>query len=500
MLKKFSLRWIFILLIIVSSLPIMIVQGFNQDSKWFYISTVNDKVYLSQQAEVTGQEDWRDQKVWAITGQQIYKINIPGFSDIYTQTVTAKLTTDYKLCYLQINTSRNTVNFQSWTLEFKDKAYNCQGTFYGKNIAERVPCRQPVYWYDPYFPWTIELLLKAAHLHPHKNYRVINILQLTRISYKTTGTPINQAGQTYQFTDGTKVLLDNQNQIHSIENDYIGTAMPAARVLSAAEIAGLDENGLLPSNVLFTAREKLTKLHVKINLSWLIPAGERNVKNLHSPRQVFTGKVTDHQEEGEIMVTARPNLVKHSLPFPVKKKWRPKFRNYLGETDLIEPAAPEIIAKANEITAGTQTIWKAAYAIAGWVHQNIKYQTIDEPFDAQKTLAQGKGVCLQYAVLTVSLCRAVKIPARCMMGYVCGNGGKYFIGHAWVEVYVGAEGWIPLDPTSGQLDFVDAGHIGISTATDIGAAIKPDQIEVLDYQPPEAATVEGKSPDDPGKI
>jgi len=494
MVKRFSFRLLFLLLIIVSGLPTKIVQGFNQDLKWFYTSTVNDKIYLSQQAEVIGQEDWQNQKVWDITGRQVYKINKPDFTDIYTQAVKVKLASNYTLCYLQIETLRNNTNFQSWTVEFKDKAYIYKGAYNGQNIEERVPCRQPVYWYDPNFPWSIELLLKEVNLQPNRRYHVINILQISRISFKKSDiSKTDHAGQTYQFSDGTKVFFNNQNQIQSIENDDIGKITAAAGELSPAEIPGLDENGLIPSNVLFTTRENLTKLRAKINLGWLIPEGERNVKNLQIPRQFFTGKVTGDKEEGEVIVTARPNVIKHSLSFPVTKKWWSKFRRYLGNSDLIEPLDPEIIAKAKEITAGSHTIWEAARAIAGWVNKNIKYQTIDDPIDAKETLRQGKGVCLQYAVLTVSLCRAVMIPARCIMGYVGVNGGKYFIGHAWMEVYVGTEGWIPLDPTSGQLAFVDAGHIGISTATCIGASIIPDQIEVLDYQPTEAAAIADKS-------
>jgi hypothetical protein len=124
---------------------------------------------------------------------------------------------------------------------------------------------------------------------------------------------------------------------------------------------------------------------------------------------------------------------------------------------------------------------------------------VDSTNDDQGTLKSGKGQCLQFAALTVSLCRSVNIPARCIAGYLI--EGNVFYGHAWVEVYVGQDGWIPLDPTTGQLDFVDATHIGLITNSHLETkSIQQNQIYVIDYQPSNTAAVRCQVPVDPAQI
>ena len=52
------------------------------------------------------------------------------------------------------------------------------------------------------------------------------------------------------------------------------------------------------------------------------------------------------------------------------------------------------------------------------------------------TLAEGRGICFDYAALMSAMLRVQQIPTRLITGYV--DEGY----HAWVEVYVQNEGWI----------------------------------------------------------
>ena len=60
----------------------------------------------------------------------------------------------------------------------------------------------------------------------------------------------------------------------------------------------------------------------------------------------------------------------------------------------------------------------------------------------------GRGVCQDFAHVMIGACRARGIPARYVSGYLhdpdSGGAGE---SHAWVDVHVGEDGWLSLDPT-----------------------------------------------------
>lgn len=79
----------------------------------------------------------------------------------------------------------------------------------------------------------------------------------------------------------------------------------------------------------------------------------------------------------------------------------------------------------------------------------------------EEVLANGAGVCQDYAHLAVSMCRILGIPARYVSGYLFtedDSQGADAAGdvvhvqtHAWFEAAVPGWGWLALDPTNGQL-------------------------------------------------
>ncbi|MBU2652286.1 MAG: transglutaminase-like domain-containing protein, partial [Bacteroidetes bacterium] len=73
----------------------------------------------------------------------------------------------------------------------------------------------------------------------------------------------------------------------------------------------------------------------------------------------------------------------------------------------------------------------------------------------------------------------VGIPARMVRGcmYLPDNGG-IFGQHAWTEIYMGEAGWVPVDPTIEEVNYIDAGHIRLGEH----AAFLPRFIKVLDFE------------------
>jgi transglutaminase-like putative cysteine protease len=85
-------------------------------------------------------------------------------------------------------------------------------------------------------------------------------------------------------------------------------------------------------------------------------------------------------------------------------------------------------------------------AVAGWVHRRLTYTSgSSRPVDtAVDTLLTGQGVCRDYAHLTITLLRALEIPARLVAVYAPGLDPMDF--HAVVEADVDGT-WCVVDAT-----------------------------------------------------
>ena len=73
--------------------------------------------------------------------------------------------------------------------------------------------------------------------------------------------------------------------------------------------------------------------------------------------------------------------------------------------------------------------------------------------------------------------------------------GGCFYQHAWTEVYMGNAGWVAVDATAHEFDFVDAGHIRLGEKT----SFNPKAMKILDYQM-DNESVENTVPDEYKKI
>jgi transglutaminase-like putative cysteine protease len=101
---------------------------------------------------------------------------------------------------------------------------------------------------------------------------------------------------------------------------------------------------------------------------------------------------------------------------------------------------------ATEITADYLPGYDRVEAIRAWIHDRIKYQygTSDASTSALDTLEQGVGVCRDFSHLGISLCRALDIPARMVVGYLYQLEPMDL--HAWFEAYLDGR-WYTFDAT-----------------------------------------------------
>ncbi len=111
--------------------------------------------------------------------------------------------------------------------------------------------------------------------------------------------------------------------------------------------------------------------------------------------------------------------------------------NYNNNSDIVDLSL--------ELTKDTQTELERIKLIYDFVIDFMKYDYNLENYndyrvpDIDTILDNEKGVCYDYAVLTVAMLRINNIPSRVVTGHV---DDKY---HAWIEVYTTNEGWINND-------------------------------------------------------
>jgi transglutaminase-like putative cysteine protease len=137
---------------------------------------------------------------------------------------------------------------------------------------------------------------------------------------------------------------------------------------------------------------------------------------------------------------------------------------YVGvEVELVEIGA-SLRAGHDPVEAGRQA--------AQWTHAAMRYErgATHVHTSAAQARAAGRGVCQDFAHVTLALLRAAGLPARYVSGYLHpiadAEVGEATAGesHAWVEYWAGA--WFAIDPTS----LVDVGdrHVMLARGRDYG--------------------------------
>lgn len=120
--------------------------------------------------------------------------------------------------------------------------------------------------------------------------------------------------------------------------------------------------------------------------------------------------------------------------------------------DFIQPSryvdtSPEVWRLAVDAIGDERDVWQQSLRLMAFVHSHIDYQSNSTQVHThtREVLSQRRGVCQDFAHVMLSLCRALKIPALYVSGYLATEIASAT--HAWMEVYIPGHGWQPLDPT-----------------------------------------------------
>ncbi len=129
--------------------------------------------------------------------------------------------------------------------------------------------------------------------------------------------------------------------------------------------------------------------------------------------------------------------------------------DFLHSSTYVEVSAA-LWRLAIDATEGQTDTWQASQAIMRYVHREFRYQSAvtHAHTHMREVLESRAGVCQDFAHVMLGLCRALKIPARYVSGYLYNGPADQLKGaqasHAWVETYVLGHGWCGLDPTNNR--------------------------------------------------
>jgi len=205
-------------------------------------------------------------------------------------------------------------------------------------------------------------------------------------------------------------------------------------------------------------------------------------EKLNQSGQKFIGTVKNNVVEGILEIEHKKYDGENAPPYPPDFPNGESLHEYLQPGELIESDDPVLVKKAKQIAGGSRDSWEAAVRLSRWVAENISYG-IPGGITARKTYDVKAGECGAHSNLMAAFCRAVGIPARVVWGamYLPERGGS-FGQHGWNEVYMGEAGWIPLDTTAHEIDFLDSAHIRIAEHKSNTTAFNGEKIEILDYR------------------
>ncbi len=274
-----------------------------------------------------------------------------------------------------------------------------------------------------------------------------------------------------------RVWLDQKEHklIRSHQSDDTVTYLTDASVRNRIQRASIDDRILAKVDTQIQDFQALSymKVEAKIRSTGEVITSEA----LNVPGQHFEGTVIDNKIEGVFEIEHKQYNGNNAPPFPPDYSHTEDLNPFLEPELMIESDDPVLIEKAKELTEGATDSWDAVKRLSRWV--GTKIAGAIPGGSARQTYDSRKGECGAHSRLFTAFCRAVGIPARMVMGgvYFQDSGGA-FGQHGWNEVFMGEAGWIPLDTTFQEFDYLDSGHIRLGYLT----SFQPVELEVLDYR------------------
>ena len=251
-------------------------------------------------------------------------------------------------------------------------------------------------------------------------------------------------------------------------------------IVDKIKVASMDGSILTKTNKSISDVQAISYMKLKVEIQ---PTGiNLKPEDLNVLGQKFEGTVKDNLIKGIMEIKYDRYNGENASPFPPDFSKDLSLQEYLHPSNSIQSDDRVLIDEAKTITKDAKNSWEAAKMLSKWVAEKIHY-AIPGGGSARGAYDMKAGECGAHSMLLAAFCRAVGIPARVVYGgmYVPNMGGA-FGQHAWNEIFMGEAGWIPVDATAFETDFIDAGHIRISEHRLASSSFNAKSIEILDYK------------------
>jgi hypothetical protein len=336
-----------------------------------------------------------------------------------------------------------------------------------------------------------------------QDYQVLDaenqVTPIQTVTYTKVGTEVVEA------TTATHeaVIIDTLNKVtgakirmwlSTADGMVVKVAMSNGMQVSLADpsvreqITRADVDSLILAKAETDITDVSTIAYMKVRASMEPTGAWLDAEHLNVPGQSFEGDVHENRIEGVFVIEHARYDGADAPPYPPNFAADESLAPFLAPGAFIGSDDPVLIEKAREIAEGSADSWEAAVRLGKWVAENIGYEIPGGIF-ARRVYDMRVGECGGHSVLLAAFCRGVGIPARGVWGCMYTPiGGGSFGQHGWTEVYMGKSGWIPVDSTAHETDFVDSGHIRLGTfgstedGSAIGISLGARKMEVLDYR------------------
>jgi transglutaminase-like putative cysteine protease len=131
------------------------------------------------------------------------------------------------------------------------------------------------------------------------------------------------------------------------------------------------------------------------------------------------------------------------------------------ETQLPANLDPRVKAEAERVVAGATTTYAEALALQDYFRNNFTYDLSVPSGQSDNAIVDflfvsKRGYCEQFAGTYAAMARSIGLPTRVAVGFTPGEEdpnkpGTYHVkglhAHAWPEVFITGQGWVPFEPT-----------------------------------------------------
>lgn len=232
----------------------------------------------------------------------------------------------------------------------------------------------------------------------------------------------------------------------AVELEYI--VEPAADVLLQVEVAALPDQRLIANDLRLSAGDTILAVPGEDGIGQRTWAPKTHILQLNYDAIVEVTRAA--VDLATLPATSPSAMPVETIPYLLPSRYCESHRF----EHFVEEEWPGLVGGP------------LATAIAAWVREHIAYESGSSTGEASAltTFAERRGVCRDFAHLTVALCRAGGIPARCVSAYAPGVDPPDF--HAVAEMWLDG-GWHLVDAT-GMSDCDDIARVAVGRdATDI---------------------------------